>query len=320
MTKKVLVVAPVHDILLQQLETLGYQYDLKEDISRAEALDIISAYEGVVTSTRLQIDREFIDKATALQWVGRMGSGMEVIDLPYARQKGIQCFSSPEGNANAVAEQALGMLLALQHKIFSAHLEMQQGIWLREENRGLELEGLTAGIIGYGNNGSAFARKLKAMDMTVLAYDKYKSDFAAAGIEECHSLERIYAEADVLSFHLPLTDETRHYFDDTFLSKMQKPFVLLNLSRGNIVAQSSLYRGLKSGRIKGAALDVWEKEPVGNMEGSQREEYKELITMTNFIGTPHIAGYTVQALYKMSAVLAEKIRQAAGNSALENKN
>ncbi len=320
MTRRVLIVAPVHNVLLQQLESLGYRYDLREDINRSEALDVIAAYEGVVTSTRLQIDREFIDKATALQWVGRMGSGMEVIDVPYAQQKGVQCFSSPEGNANAVAEQALGMLLALQHKILSAHLEMQRGIWLREENRGLELEGLTAGIIGYGNNGSAFAHKLKAMEVKVLAYDKYRSNFAAPGIEECDSLERMYAEADILSFHLPLTPETRHYFDDAFLARMQKPFVLLNLSRGNIVAQSSLYKGLKSGQIRGAALDVWEKEPVARMEGILQQEYNELITMPNFIGTPHIAGYTVQALYKMSYVLAEKIRRAVGDNALENKN
>lgn len=320
MSPKVLIVAPVHDVLLQELEALGYGYDLKEDIDRIEALAIIPQYEGVVTSTRLQIDEEFIDCATALKWIGRMGSGMEVIDLAYAREKGIQCFSSPEGNANAVAEQALGMLLALQHRIFSAHLEMQQGIWLREENRGLELEGLTAAIIGYGNNGSAFAHKLKAMGLKVLALDKYKTGYATAGIEECHDLERIYAEADIVSFHLPLAEETKHYFDDVFLGKMQKPFVLLNLSRGSIVSQTSLYQGLKAGKIKAAALDVWEMEPVSKMEGTQQEEYNELITMPNFIGTPHIAGYTVQALYKMSYFLARKIGEAVKNRALENKN
>lgn len=311
MTRKVLIVAPVHEVLLRQLETLGYQCDLREEINRSEALEIIPQYEGVVTSTRLQIDREFIDKAIVLKWVGRMGSGMEVIDLPYAQQKDIQCFSSPEGNANAVAEQALGMLLALQHKILSAHLEMQQDVWLREENRGLELEGLTAGIIGYGNNGSAFAHKLRAMEVKVLALDKYKSGYASDGVEECTGLERIYAEADIISFHLPLTEETLHYFNDSFLEKMQKPFVLLNLSRGSIVAQSSLYKGMKSGKVKAAALDVWEQEPVSKMQGAQREEYKELITMPNFIGTPHIAGYTLQALYKMSRFLAEKITLAA---------
>lgn len=318
MNRKVLIVAPVHEVLQQQLGALGYTCILQEEISRTEALATIREYEGLVTSTRLQVDREFIDAAGLLKWVGRMGSGMEVIDVPYATAKGILCFSSPEGNANAVAEQALGMLLALQHRIFGAHLEMQQGLWLREENRGLEIEGLTAGIIGYGHNGSAFARKLKAMDVKVLALDKYKKGFTEPGIEECADTARIFAEADILSFHLPLTAETRHYFNDTFLDKMTKPFVLLNLARGSIVAQDSLYRGLKSGKIKAAALDVWEREPVAKMEGAAKAQYQELMAMPNFIGTPHIGGYTVQALYKMSWFLAGKIAAAVQSPAFGN--
>ncbi|WP_118950738.1 NAD(P)-dependent oxidoreductase [Taibaiella helva] len=318
MNRKVLIVAPVHEVLVRELERLGYSCVLQEDISREVALGTIGSYEGLVTSTRLQVDREFIDRAEQLKWVGRMGSGMEVIDLPYALEKGIQCFSSPEGNANAVAEQALGMLLALQHRIFSAHVEMQQGLWLREENRGLEIEGLTAGIIGYGHNGSAFARKLRAMDVRVLALDKYKTGFAEPGIEECGDITQITTKADILSFHLPLNNETRHYFDDTFLERMQRPFVLLNLSRGSIVSQQSLYRGLKGGQIKAAALDVWEQEPVAKMVGAERAVFDELIAMPNFIGTPHIAGYTVQALYKMSWFLAQKIAVATGNPAFGN--
>lgn len=310
MTKKVLIVAPVHEVLLQELDRLGYRYDQFEDITPEKALALVPGYEGVVTSTRLQLDKTFIDKAVNLKWVGRMGSGMEVIDVPYATQKGVLCFSSPEGNANAVAEQALGMLLALQHKIFSAHVEMQQGIWQREENRGMEIEGLTAGVIGYGNNGSAFARKLNAMQVKVLALDKYKTGFTEEGIEECTDLQRIYNEADIISFHLPLAEETQHYFNDAFLAAMNRPFVLLNLSRGKIVAQSSLYKGLKSGKIKAAAMDVWEVEPVGKMEGEMNMQYRELIDMQNFIATPHIGGYTVQALYKMSWFLAQKIKTA----------
>jgi D-3-phosphoglycerate dehydrogenase len=310
MTKKVLIVAPVHNVLLQELESMGYTYDQFEDITPEKALEIILDYEGVITSTRLQIDKDFMDKATQLKWVGRMGSGMEVIDVPYATQKGILCFSSPEGNANAVAEQALGMLLALQHKIFSAHVEMQQGLWLREENRGVEVEGLTAGIIGYGNNGKAFAQKLKAMQVKVLAIDKYKTGYAEEGIVECTDLERIYTEADIISFHLPLTEETRHYFNGIFLEGMQRPFVLLNLSRGKVVSQQSLYTGLKSGKIKGAALDVWETEPVDKMDQEMNIIRQELMSMPNFIGTPHIGGYTVQALYKMSYFLIQKIKNA----------
>ncbi|KAA5537278.1 hydroxyacid dehydrogenase [Taibaiella lutea] len=310
MGRKVLIAAPVHNVLLETLQTLGYEYDYKEETTQQQALEIVGDYEGVITSTRLNIDKTFIDKATKLKWVGRMGSGMEIIDVSYAESKGIQCFSSPEGNANAVAEQALGMLLALQHKIFSSHTEMQQGIWLREENRGTEIEGLTAGIIGYGNNGSAFAKKLKTSGLKILALDKYRNDFEEEGITECKSIEPIWEQADIISFHLPLTTETQYYFDEGFLNRMQKPFTLLNLSRGKVVEQASLYTGLKSGKIKGAALDVWEMEPVGKMEGVMKLQLEEMLQMPNFIATPHIGGYTVQALYKMSYFLVEKIKKA----------
>lgn len=310
MAKKVLIVAPVHAVLTEALQALGYEYDYKEDATQQQALAIIHEYEGLITSTRLQMDSAFIDNATQLKWIGRMGSGMEIVDVPYAESKGIRCFSSPEGNANAVSEQALGMLLALQHKILSAHAEMQRGIWLREENRGVEIEGLTAGIIGYGNNGSAFAKKLKALDVKVLAFDKYRTGFEEEGVIECKSIDAIWEHAEIISFHLPLTTETAHYFNEAFLNRMQKPFTLLNLSRGKIVEQNSLYNGLKSGKIKAAALDVWEMEPVKRMEGSMKMQLEEMLQMPNFIGTPHIAGYTVQALYKMSYSLAEKIKKA----------
>ena len=310
MAKKVLIVAPVHTVLLDTLQTLAYEYDCKEEATQQQVLEIIQDYEGLITSTRLLMDKAFIDVASQLKWVGRMGSGMEIIDVPYAESKGIKCFSSPEGNANAVAEQALGMLLALRHKIFSSHVEMQKDIWLREENRGIEIEGLTAGIIGYGNNGSALAKKLKALDVKVLALDKYKTDFEEEGITECKSIDAIWEHADIISFHLPLNTETEYYFNEAFLNRMQKQFTLLNLSRGKIVEQNALYNGLRSGKILGGALDVWEVEPVSKMTIVMKQQSEEMLRMPNFIGTPHIAGYTVQALYKMSYFLAEKIKKA----------
>ncbi len=309
MEKKVLVVAPVHQVLLDVLQGLGYTIDCQEQLNTQEALEIVDAYEGVVTSTRLQIDRRFLDRASRLKWIGRMGSGMEQIDVVYADKLGISCFSSPEGNANAVAEQALGMLLALTHRITYAHTEMQQMIWKREENRGEEIEGMTAGIIGYGHNGSAFARKLKGIGLRVMAYDKYKSGFGEEGIEEFGVLESVWQQADIVSFHLPYTEETKHYFNRHFLNAMQKPFILLNLSRGSVVEMNSLYEGLKNGKIKAAGIDVWETEPITKMTGVQEQQYRELIGMPNFIGTPHIGGYTHQALYKMSFFLAEKIKK-----------
>ena len=310
MSKKVLIAAPVHDVLLSKLSALGYTYDIITDVNNERASATVANYEGIITSTRLNMDKAFIDQATQLKWVGRMGSGMEIIDLAYATEKKIACFSSPEGNANAVAEQALGMLLSLQHKVNSAHAELQQNIWLREENRGVELEGLTAGIIGYGHNGSAFARKLKAIDVNVLALDKYKNGFAEQGIFECAAIQEIYEQADIISFHLPLDNETQFYFDEEFVQSMNKPFVLLNLSRGKIVRQSALYNGMKNEKIIAAALDVFEVEPIQKMKDDMRAQLDELLAMPNFIGTPHIGGYTVQALYKMSFVLAQKIENS----------
>lgn len=306
MEKKVLVVAPVHDLLVERLALAGYSCDVRLDIEPSEAMEIIAEYHGVITSTRLVLDKRLIDKASRLEWIGRLGSGMEKIDTVYAAEQGIACFSSPEGNANAVAEQALGMLLGLQHRIVDSNRQLRAGIWEREGNTGEEIEGLTAGIIGYGNNGSAFARKLKALGLKVLAHDKYKEGYGEEGIDAC-DLSDIEERADILSFHLPLNQETHHYFDEALMDRMRKPFVLLNLSRGGVVDTGCVYEGMKSGKIKAAALDVWETEPVSQMAGKERAHFEALIGMPHFIGTPHIGGYTEQAFYKMSRFLADKI-------------
>lgn len=308
MDKKVLIAAPVHPVLIEALEALGYICEYYEDIQQDQAYGIIGRYEGIITSTRLQLDEDLLKKASQLRWIGRMGSGMEVIDIAYANSRGIYCCSSPEGNANAVAEQALGMLLAVQHKVVAAHTEMQQGLWRREENRGWEIEGSTAGIIGFGHNGSAFAKKLIGMDVKVLAYDKYQQDFGTTDVRALESLRELFAQANILSFHVPLTPETHHYFDEHFLESMAQEFVLLNLSRGPVVSMRALYKGLKSGKIAAAAVDVWEQEPVHRMTGEDADILREMLLMPNFIGTPHIAGYTHQALYKMSAALAVKLK------------
>lgn len=308
MDKRVLIVAPVHKALIEEIESWGYGYYQLDEQHASEAIALIANYDGLITSTRLIVDSQFLDKATKLQWIGRMGSGMEQIDVAYAQGKGIACFSSPEGNANAVAEQALGMLLCLQHNVFKAHNNLLQGQWLREENRGVEIEGLTAGIIGYGNNGAAFARKLAVMGVHVLAYDKYKTINSEANITGIQNLDTLYDNADIVSFHVPLNAETKHYFNHHFLNQMQKRFVLLNLSRGAVVHFNTLLTGLQSGKIKSAAIDVWEQEPFFDAEPTMEAAYKEIIKMPNVIGTPHIGGYTFDALYKMSKFLIEKIK------------
>ena len=304
---KVLIAAPVHPILTSGLEAMGYETVMQDKITQATAYKLIKDCTGVITSTRLQLDDSLIDAAPLLKWIGRMGSGMEVIDLEYAASKGIICFSSPEGNSNAVGEHALGMLLALIRRIVWSNNEMKEGTWLREENRGIELEGKTIGIIGYGHTGHSFARKLQGFDVRILGYDKYHQDGVKAPITNCESLEHIHEEADIVSFHVPLQADTHHYLDTAFIAKMRKPFILINTSRGTVVDLFALQKGLSSGKIVGACLDVFEKEPVSSMTAEMQQAMAEMIALPNVVATPHIAGYTYEALYKMSKTLLDKL-------------
>jgi len=304
---KVLIAAPVHRVLSEGLAALGYECIVHENISQNIAYELIKDCEGVVTSTRLQLDKELIDAAPLLKWIGRMGSGMEVIDLEYAAIKNIACFGSPEGNCNAVGEHALGMLLSLIRRVVWSNIEMKQGIWHRDENRGTELEGKTVGIIGCGHTGRAFAKKLQGFDCKVMAYDKYNCEEIPDPIVICKSLEQIFEEADIVSFHVPLQEDTKHYFNGKFIAQMCKPFILINTSRGAVVDTSALLHGLKEGKIIGACLDVFEQEPVTLANSGLQHIADQLIALPSVVVTPHIAGYTYEALYKMSRVLLNKI-------------
>ncbi len=303
----VLIAAPVHKALTDGLAGAGYQLRRAEGITQATAPALIADCVGVITSTRLQLDKELIDAAPLLQWIGRMGSGMEVIDVPYAIRRGVRCYSSPEGNCNAVGEHALGMLLGLIRRIGWSANEVQAGMWRREENRGTELEGKTIGIIGYGHTGRAFAKKLMGFDMRILVYDKYNTDAAPAYVQQVATLDTIFEQADIVSFHVPLQADTLKYFDDEFVAQMQKRFILINTSRGQVVDTAALKRGIERGRVAGACLDVIEQEPLERMSAELRMLVDELAKKDNVIITPHIAGYTHEALYKMSATLLHKI-------------
>lgn len=305
--RKVLIAAPVHEVLIKGLKAAGYTCIIEDKITQEKAFPLISDCVGVITSTRLQLDRQLLDAAPMLKWIGRMGSGMEVIDVPYALQKGISCHSSPEGNSNAVAEHALGMLLSLQRRILISNVEVQDGKWLREENRGVELEGKTIGIIGFGHTGRALARKLQNFDMNIFAYDKYDANNFPLYVTKCDTLEPIYRHADIISFHVPLQADTLHYFDSEFCQNMRQSFVLVNTSRGAIVDSKSLLDGLLRGRITGACLDVFEQEPPRNMGEEVSQIFQQIVKMPQVIVTPHIAGYSFEALYKMSKVLLDKI-------------
>ena len=304
---KVLIAAPVHAILTDGLKLLGYECVQMEKISQDLAFSAMADCCGVITSTRLQLNRALLDAAPQLQWIGRMGSGMEVVDTQYAAQKNIRCYASPEGNCNAVAEHAVGMLLSLCKKINLSNNQVKQGLWLREENRGIELEGRTIGIIGFGHTGAALARKLAGFNMKILAYDKYHPEQIIAPVINCAGLDAIYKEADIISFHVPLHPDTINYFNDKFLDRMSKGFILVNTSRGIVADTNSIKSGLDSGKITGACLDVWDPEPLPPLGTEDRRLIDEISARPNVIITPHIAGYSYEALFKMSKILLYKI-------------
>ncbi len=302
----VIVTAPVHPYLLKTLQEKGYTVIYEPSISYQALLYIINQAKGLVVTTRLKIDKVMLDKATQLQWIGRLGSGMEKIDEDYAAQKNIQCYSTPEGNRQAVAEHTLGLLLNLTNNITKSYLEIKEGFWFRKENTGIEINGKTIGIIGFGNNGSAFANLLQPFGVKVLAYDKYKQGFGNDYITEA-TLEQITAKANIISFHLPLTTETEYMVNEDFLNSLQQQPILLNVCRGKVINTAALIQALKAETITGAGLDVLENEKIDELSAEEQHQLNWLLEQTNVIITPHIAGYSNEAFFKMSKVLLQKL-------------
>lgn len=314
---RVLFADSTHPFLWDGLVTAGFDCIKLEDVAQLESL--IAEIDGIVIRSRFKISASVLDNAPKLKFIARVGAGMENIDVDYATSKGIYCLHAPEGNRNAVAEHALGMLLALMNNIVKADAEVRRGIWLREQNRGTELCGKTVGIIGYGNTGSTLAKRLRGFDVNVLAYDKYVQGFGDAFVKECELVE-IFGKADVLSIHLPLTEETKYLVNRDFLQKFKKPIYLINTARGKCVNTADLVEMIEKGKVLGACIDVLEFEAVSFESVEEMPAaFQALVNSGKVILTPHIAGWTHESNYKMASILVQKILVHTGNEHLVHK-
>lgn len=306
---RILFLDSTHPLLPKLLEEQGHHCDLLYNLSEAELRAKMSEYEGWVIRSRFKLDKKTLDLGEKLKFIARVGAGMENIDVEYAEGKGIYCLHAPQGNANAVAEHALGMLLNLLRNINRANDEVKGGVWKREENRGVEVDGKVVGVVGYGNMGKAFVKKLKGFDVEVLVYDKYFSGFGDEFVSEV-SLDELFLRTDILSLHLPQTEETIGLINDTYINSFKKPFYIINTARGSILRTEALAKAIESGKVLGACLDVLEYESASfeNLGAkSMPKPFSYLINSDKVLLSPHIAGWTHESNIKMAKILAKKI-------------
>lgn len=302
-----LVVDLMHDTLINMLEEAGWKVDYRPEMTRAELRQQHRGYDGLIVRSKTRVDRDLLGDAPTLRFVARAGAGLDNVDLEYLSEKNIEVLHAAEGNRDAVGEFTVGVLLALMRNIPRAHHQVVQRQWLREENRGEEIMGKTVSIIGFGNMGRAFARRLSGFGCKILVYDKYKTGFATELWEEA-DMNQVYEETDILSLHVPLTHETRAMVDAEYLGRFRKPIIIVNTARGEIIPFAALADGLATGRVRGAALDVLENERLDELSAEQQEALTKLIAGGNVIFTPHIAGWTYESHIKINVALVNKIK------------
>lgn len=305
---KILIIDEMHLSILEMLKEDGHEVEYAPEITREGILEKIHYVEGLIIRSKTPMDRPLLEKAPKLKFIGRAGAGLDKIDLEYLESRGIRLFHAAKGNRDAVAEHAIGGLLALFNHMIKSDTEVRKGIWDREGNRGHELKGKTVGIMGFGNMGKSFAKRLQGFDVRVLAYDKYKKGFQSDLIEEV-SWEELKKEADILSIHVPLTPETKGFFTLDELKGFSKSFWLVNTARGEVITFSTLNQALDQGILKGAVLDVLENEKFKKFSPEQKEEFSRLAQRENVIFSPHVAGWTFESYEKINRVLVKQIRK-----------
>jgi D-3-phosphoglycerate dehydrogenase len=305
---RILLIDKVHPLIHEALTSRGFICDHFPGYGRKDFESIAGQYTAIIIRSGIILDRDFLEKAPNLKFIGRVGAGMENIDVEYAEGRGIACLNSPEGNRDAVGEHALGLLLSLMNHLNRADLQVRQGQWIREGNRGTEIKGKTVAIIGYGNMGGAFARRLAGFEATVIAYDKYRTGYSDQFAREA-TMQEVFDSADIVSLHVPLTDETRLLVCDSWLASFRKNIFLVNTARGAVVGTKDLVKGIQSGKVRGAALDVLEYEDRSyeSLREDLPEEFRYLLGSDRVVLSPHIAGWTVESNIRLAQVLVDKI-------------
>lgn len=299
----------MHPSIIKMLEKQGHEITYLPKITRAEIIESAAKFEGLIIRSKTPMDRELLEKAVKLKFIGRAGAGLDQIDLDYLVERGVKLFHAAKGNRDAVAEHTVGGLLALFNQVKKADLEVRKGIWDREGNRGHELMGKTVGIMGFGNMGKAFSKRLSGFGVKILAYDKFKLDFGTDQVQEV-MWEKLKSEVDILSIHVPLTPETRDFFTLEELASFAKPIWLINTARGEVISFATLNAALDQGILRGAVLDVLENEKFQKFSDAQKVEFDKLAQRENVIFSPHVAGWTFESYEKINKVLVKKIKKA----------